>query len=88
MHVGLGELARQKELSGGQERTRIHRVTMSGEWFSGGRRHIRDALSVKEVVGELTERYQRRIEYTSYFCSFQQNMFPQKSFSTKGFSTK
>ena len=77
MHVGLGELSGQKELSGGQERNRLHRVTRSGAWLSGGHGHIRDALSLREVVGELTVRYQRRIEYTSYFCGFQQNVFPQ-----------
>ena len=50
--------------------------------------HIRDALPVREVVGGLIVRYQRRIEYKSYFYSFQQNVFPQKFFSTRGFSTK
>ena len=34
MHVKLGELARQKELAGGQEGNRIHRKTRNGVWFS------------------------------------------------------
>ena len=34
MHVDLGELARQKELAGGQERNRLHRATRNGAWFS------------------------------------------------------
>ena len=34
MHVELGELARQKELAGGQERNRLHRATRNGVWIS------------------------------------------------------
>ena len=34
MHVKIGELARQKELAGGQERNRLHRATMNGAWLS------------------------------------------------------
>ena len=34
MHVEIGDLARQKELSGGQERNRINRATRNGEWIS------------------------------------------------------
>ena len=33
MHVELAELARQKELAGGQERNRIHRATRNGAWL-------------------------------------------------------
>ena len=55
---------------------------------SGGRGHIRDALPVREVVAELTICYQRRVEYRSYFYGFQQNSFPHKFFTTKGFSIK
>ena len=32
-HVELAELARQKELSGGQERNRLHRATSNGAWL-------------------------------------------------------
>ena len=38
--------------------------------FDGGCGRIRDALPVREVVGELTVSYQRIIEYKSYFCGF------------------
>ena len=34
MHVDLGEMARQKELAGGQERKRLHGETRNGEWLS------------------------------------------------------
>ena len=54
----------------------------------GGRGRIRYALPFREVVGELTVRYQIIIEYKSYFYGFQRNAFPQKRVSTKGFSTK
>ena len=33
-------------------------------------------------------RYQKRIEYKSYFYGFERNAFPWKYFSAKGFSTK
>ena len=54
----------------------------------GGCGGIRDALTVREAVGELSVRYQRRIEYNSYFYGFQRNAFPQKLISAKGSSTK
>ena len=34
MHVGLGELSRQKDLAGGQERNHLHRATRNGAWLS------------------------------------------------------
>ena len=34
MHVELGDLARQKELAGGQERNHPHRSTRNGAWLS------------------------------------------------------
>ena len=34
MHVELGDLARLKEISGGQERNRLHRATRIGPWLS------------------------------------------------------
>ena len=34
MHVELGELARRKELAGGQEKNRLHRETRNGAWLS------------------------------------------------------
>ena len=33
-HVELADLARQKELAGGQERYRLHRATVNGAWLS------------------------------------------------------
>ena len=56
--------------------------------FYGGRGRIRDDLPVREVVGELTVRYQRIIEYKSYFYGFQRNAFPRKCFSMEGFSKR
>ena len=54
-------------------------------WFciDRGRGRIRDALPVRELVGELTVCYQRRIEYNSYFYGFQQNAFPHISLHNK-----
>ena len=34
MHVDLGEVARQKELAGIQERNHLHRATRNGAWLS------------------------------------------------------
>ena len=34
IHVELGDLARQKELTGGQERNRLPRATRNGAWLS------------------------------------------------------
>ena len=34
IHVKLGELTRQKELTGGQERNRLHRAKRNGAWLS------------------------------------------------------
>ena len=34
MHVELGDLARQKDLAGGQERNRLHRATINEVWIS------------------------------------------------------
>ena len=56
--------------------------------LDGGRGRIRDALPVREVVAELSVRYQIRIEYNRYFYSSQGNVFPRKYFTTKGFSNK
>ena len=33
MHVKIGELARRKELTGCQERNRLHRATRNGAWL-------------------------------------------------------
>ena len=54
--------------------------------LDGGRKRIMDSLPVREVVGELAVRYQRRIEYNSYFYGFQWNAYPQKCSSAEGFS--
>ena len=51
----------------------------------GGHGRIRGALPVIEVVGELIVRYQRIIDYESYFYGFQRNVFPRKCFPRKGF---
>ena len=34
MHVDLGEMSRQKELAGGQERNRLHMKTRNEAWLS------------------------------------------------------
>ena len=40
MHVKLGDLATQKELTGVQERNRIHRETRNGAWLSTVPHHL------------------------------------------------
>ena len=40
MHVELGELARQKEQTGGQERNHIHRATRNEAWLSAVPHHL------------------------------------------------
>ena len=45
MHVELGELSRQKELAGGQERNRLHRATRNGSWLSA----VPDRINVTEL---------------------------------------
>ena len=34
MHAELGDLARRKEVTGGQERNLLHRATRNGKWLS------------------------------------------------------
>ena len=48
MHVELGELARQKDLTRGQERNRIHRATRNGAWISA----VLHCLNVTELFQE------------------------------------
>ena len=48
-HVELADLARQKELAGGQDRNRIHRATSNGAWLSSvPHRHNGTELSWEE----------------------------------------
>ena len=58
MHVDLGELARQKELAGGQERNRLHRSTRNGAWLSAvpHRLNVTD-FSREELQDNLCLRY-------------------------------
>ena len=45
MHIALGELARRKEIAGGQERNRIHMATGNGAWLSTS------ALTARSCLG-------------------------------------
>ena len=48
-HVELAELARRKELAGGQERNRLHRVTRNGAWLNDVNYRLNDTdLSQEE----------------------------------------
>ena len=58
MHVDLGELFRQKELAGGQERTRLHRATRNGAWLSAVPHRLNSTeLFCKEFRDNLCLRY-------------------------------
>ena len=48
MHVELGELTRRKELTDGQERNHLHRVTRNGAWLSA----LPHCLNVTELSRE------------------------------------
>ena len=53
-HVELGELARRKELSGGQERNLLHRATGNGAWLSTLTHRLNDTeLSREEFLDNL-----------------------------------
>ena len=58
MHVNLGELARRKELAGGQEKNRLHRETRNGAWFSDVSHRLNGMeLSQEEFQDNLCLRY-------------------------------
>ena len=58
MHVELGELARQKELAGGQERNCLHRATINGVWISSVPHRLNSTeLSQEESRDNLRLRY-------------------------------
>ena len=57
-HVKLAELARQKELAGGQERNRLHRATSKWSWLSAIPHRLKGtALSREESWDNLHLRY-------------------------------
>ena len=54
MHVEIGDLARQKELTGGQESNHIHRVMSIGAWLSAiPHHHNGTELSQEELRDNL-----------------------------------
>ena len=58
MHVDLGELYRQKELAGGQERNRLYRATRNGAWLSTLPQRLNSTeLSWEELCDNLRLRY-------------------------------
>ena len=48
MNVELGDLARRKEMAGGQERKRLHKATDNGAWLSA----VLHQLNGTELSGE------------------------------------
>ena len=60
MHIELGELARRKDLAGGQERHRLHRATSNEAWLSA----VPRLLNGKELSQE-EFRYNLRLRYGS-----------------------
>ena len=58
MHIELGEVARQKELAGGQERNRLHRATRNGAWLIDLPHRLNvTELSLEEFWDNLRLRY-------------------------------
>ena len=58
MHVELGEMARWKEIEGGQERNRLHKATRNGAWLSAVPHRLNDMkLSREEFRDNLRLRY-------------------------------
>ena len=58
MHVYLGEMARQKELTGGQDRNRLHRANRNGSWLSAIPHRLNGTeLSREEFQDNLRLRY-------------------------------
>ena len=70
MHVELGELARRKDLAGGQERNRLHRETSNGEWLSAvPHRFNGTELSREEFRDNLRLRYGLMPQDTPATCN-------------------
>ena len=75
----------------------VHRLDFFHQF--GGHGRTRDTLTVREVVGELTVRYQRRIAQKSYYTTvfhhppfhhctiadFQRHAFPRNFFPQEAF---
>ena len=58
MHVELGDLARQKDLEGDEERNRLHRATRNGAWLSAVPHRLNGTvLSWEEFQDNLCLRY-------------------------------
>ena len=58
MHVELGELSKEKELTERQERNRLHMATRNGAWLSAVTRRLnRMELSQEEFRENLCLRY-------------------------------
>ena len=58
MHVELGDLSRQKELTGVQERNRLHKQTRNWAWLSAVHHHLNGTeLSREEFWDNICLRY-------------------------------
>ena len=70
MHVKLGDLVRQKDMAGGQERKRIHRSTRNGSWRSAVPHHLNGMdLSKEEFWDNLCLRYGLILQDTPATCN-------------------
>ena len=69
MHVELGEVARWKELVGGQERNRLHRETRNGAWLSAVPHRLNGMeLSWEEFWDDICLRYGLMPQYIPSTC--------------------
>ena len=68
-HAEMAELAKQRELLGGQERNRLHRSTSNGEWLSALPHRLNvTELSWKEFQDNLRLRYGLMPQYIPVTC--------------------
>ena len=70
MHVELGKLAGQEDLTGGQERNRLHKATRNGAWLSAVPHRLNDTeLFQEEFWDNLRLRYGLMLQEITATCN-------------------
>ena len=70
MHVELRDMARRKELAGGQERNRRHRATRNGAWISAVPHHLNGTeLPWEEFQDNICLRYEQMPQDIPVTCN-------------------
>ena len=76
MHVELGKLAGQEELTGGQERNRLHKATRNGAWLSAVPHRLNGTeLFQEEFWDNLRLRYGLMLQEITATCNGCGNKF-------------